>query len=452
MKINNNIYYETGNKKKYMIFTFGCQMNEHDTEVLSGLLEEMGYEHTNSIKESDIIIFNTCSVREHAENRVLGRISQLKPLKNIKPDLILGICGCMMQEKNMSEYVLEHFPYVDLIFGTHNIHELPVLIKKAMESNSVIYDVWENNQDIVENLPMTRKDKIKAYVNIMYGCNNFCTYCIVPYVRGRERSRKPEDIINEVKVLADEGYKEITLLGQNVNSYGRGLEKKIDFADLLYMINEMNGIERIRFTTSHPKDLSDKLIYAMRDCEKVCEHIHLPVQAGSDRILKLMNRHYTKESYLLLVDKLRQNIPDIAITTDIIVGFPSETDEDFIETLDLVKKAEFDLAYTFIYSKRTGTIAAQMDNQVQDEIKHKRLDELIKLQNSISLEKNSRLKDVVVEVLVEEVSKRDINKLSGRTRTNKLVHFPGDDSLIGCLANVKITEPRAYTLIGEILE
>ncbi len=449
-QINTDIYLKTGNKRKYIIYTFGCQMNEHDTEILSGLLEQMGYEHTDTADDGDIIIFNTCSVREHAENRVLGRIAQLKPLKTVRPGLILGICGCMMQEKNMQELVLKHYPYVDLIFGTHNIHKLPILVKQALESKSTIYEVTENDLEIIENLPMKRNDKIKAYLNIMYGCNNFCTYCIVPYVRGRERSRNPEDIVNEIKGLADKGYKEVTLLGQNVNSYGHGLNSKADFADLLYMINEIHGIERIRFTTSHPKDLSDKLIYAMRDCEKVCEHIHLPVQSGSTRILKLMNRNYTKESYLTLIDKLRDNIADIAITTDIIVGFPGETDEDFNETLDLVKKSDFDSAYTFIYSKRTGTKAALMENQVQDEIKHERLEKLIELQNEISLNKNISLEGSIVDVLVEEISKRDPNKLSGRTRTNKLVHFPGDSSLIGSTKKIKITEPKAYTLLGEL--
>jgi tRNA-N(6)-(isopentenyl)adenosine-37 thiotransferase enzyme MiaB len=356
----------------------------------------------------------------------------------------------MMQEENMKNYVLNHYPYIDLIFGTHNIHELPILINKVLQSNSAVCDVWEENNDIIENLPVIRKDKVKAYVNIMYGCNNFCSYCIVPYVRGRERSREPEDIIGEIKSLAEDGYKEVTLLGQNVNSYGHGLKTKIDFPDLLYMINEIDGIERIRFTTSHPKDLSDKLIYAMRDCQKVCEHIHLPVQSGSNQILRLMNRHYTKENYLELVDKLRSNIPGIAITTDIIVGFPGETDADFMETMDLVRKAEFDLAYTFIYSIRVGTKAAQMENQIPENIKHERLDKLIELQNSISYEKNSNLVNNIEPVLVEEISKKDPNKLSGRTRTNKLVHFEGDRSLIGNFVNVKITEARAYTLIGEI--
>ena len=449
-QLNTDIYFKTGNKKKYIIYTYGCQMNVHDTEVLSGLLGQMGYEPTKSAEDSDIIIFNTCSVREHAENRVLGRIAQLKPLREAKPDLILGICGCMMQEKSVQDYVLRYCPYVNLIFGTHNMHRLPVLIKKSIKNNSRIYDVTDEDSDIVENLPMKRDDDIKAFVNIMYGCNNFCSYCIVPYVRGREKSRKPEDIINEIKVLANDGYKEVTLLGQNVNSYGYGLENKIDFADLLYKVNEINGIERIRFTTSNPKDLSDKLIYALRDCDKVCEHIHLPVQSGSNHILKLMNRKYTKENYLSLIDKLRSNIPTISITTDIIVGFPNETDKDFYETLDLVKKCEYDSAYTFIYSKRKGTKAAVMKDQVPDKIKHKRLDELIELQNEISLSKNKFLKGSVLEVLVEGVSKRDTSRLSGRTRTNKLVHFPGDRSLIGTTVKVKITEPKAYTLLGEL--
>ncbi|SHF04301.1 tRNA-2-methylthio-N6-dimethylallyladenosine synthase [Caldanaerobius fijiensis DSM 17918] len=450
-KLNEEYYKKTGVRKKYLIFTFGCQMNQHDSEVLSGMLEDMGYEETKDINDADVILFNTCAVREHAEVRALSRISQLKELKREKPDVVIGMSGCVVQEKGAIETIMKKLPYIDLVFGTHNIHEFPKILQQAIQSSNTIIDVWEGNGQVVENLPIKRTDKVKAFVNVTYGCDNFCTYCIVPYVRGRERSRKPEDIINEVRELARQGFKEVNLLGQNVNSYGRGLEEKVTFADLLRMINEIEGIERIRFTTSHPKDLTDDLIYAMRDCEKVCEHLHLPFQAGSNRILKAMNRRYTKEKYLDLIYKLRENIPNIALSTDIIVGFPGETDEDFEDTLDLVRTVRFDSAFTFIYSKRTGTPAAEMPNQVPDAVKHERFNRLVELQNKITAEKNAELVGNVYDVLVEEVSKKDPNKMTGRTRTNKLVHFVGDESIIGRLVNVKITASRGFTLEGEII-
>ncbi|AAM24578.1 tRNA (N6-isopentenyl adenosine(37)-C2)-methylthiotransferase MiaB [Caldanaerobacter subterraneus] len=441
-----------GKEVYYHIETYGCQMNVHDSEKLAGMLEEMGYKYTEDLEKADVLLFNTCAVREHAEVRVLGRVSQIKELKNRNPNLIIGISGCMMQEKHIVEAIREKYPHVDIVFGTHNIYKFPELLWQALNSRVQVIDVIENTQNVIEGLPIRRDSNLKAWVNIIYGCNNFCTYCIVPYTRGREKSRRPEDIIAEVKELAEKGYKEITLLGQNVNSYGKDLGGDINFAKLLYMLNDIKGIERIRFMTSHPKDISDELIYAMRDLDKVCEHLHLPVQAGSNKILKRMNRRYTREHYLEIIDKVRANIPDIAITTDIIVGFPGETEEDFFQTLDLVERVRFDGAYTFMYSKRAGTPAASMPDQVDDEVKKDRLIRLIELQNKISLEKSAELKGKVVEVLIEGVSKRDPNKLTSRTRTNKVVHFIGDESLIGKLANVKITETKAWTMQGELVE
>ncbi|MDI6605152.1 MAG: tRNA (N6-isopentenyl adenosine(37)-C2)-methylthiotransferase MiaB [Thermoanaerobacteraceae bacterium] len=437
---------------KFHIQTYGCQMNVHDSEKLSGMLKEMGYINTKNIEEADIILFNTCCVREHVEIKILSRVSQIKELKSRKPDVIIGICGCMMQEKEIVDKIKNHYPYVDLVFGTHNLFKFPEILLKAIFSDSTVIDIWDDNPNIIENIPIKRADSIKAWIDINYGCNNFCTYCIVPYVRGREKSRRPENILNEIKSLANKGYKEITLLGQNVNSYGNDLHEGITFAKLLYMVNGINGIERIRFMTSHPKDLSDELIFAMRDLGKVCEHLHLPIQSGSNRILKKMNRKYTKESYLEIIDKLRVNIPDIAITTDIIVGFPGETEEDFKETLDLVKKVRYDAAYTFIYSKRSGTPAADMEEQVDKNIKHERLEKLIELQNKISIEKNAELNGKILEVLVEGISKRDKEKLTGRTRTNKIVHFLGKPDLIGNFVNLKIKKTKAWTMQGELIQ
>jgi len=451
-KIMNEIADLNKNKlPKYHIETYGCQMNVHDSEKLAGMLEKMGYTFTDNIADANIILFNTCAVREHAEIRVLGRVSQLKELKKQKPDTIIGISGCMMQQKEIVQKIKNKYPYVDIVFGTHNIYKLPELIYMSLKSKSTVFDIVDDTNNVVENLPVKRSDKLKAWVNIIYGCNNFCTYCIVPYVRGREKSRRPEDIITEIEKLADEGTKEITLLGQNVNSYGNDLKQDINFAKLLHMVNDINGIERIRFMTSNPKDISDELIYAMRDLDKVCEHLHLPIQSGSNKILDKMNRKYTKEKYLEIIEKLRRNIPDITITTDIIVGFPGETDIDFNETIDIVKKVRFDAAYTFIYSKRSGTIASKLPEQIDEETKHKRLEELIELQNKISIEENEKLKGKILEVLVEGISKRDKNKLTGRTRTNKIVHFDGSPDLIGSLLNVKIKQTKAWTMQGEII-
>ena len=437
--------------KKYTIVTYGCQMNEHDSEKISWILENMGYIWTDDKEDSDFIIYNTCLVRENAELKVYGQLGALKDLKRKNPDLILAVCGCMMQREEIRNIILRKYRHVDIIFGTGNIHKLPQLINRYHQSNETVVDVVEDNREIVENIDANRKYSFKAYVNVMYGCNNFCTYCIVPYTRGRARSREPENIIEEVRSLAERGYKEITLLGQNVNSYGKTLSYDYTFANLLEDINKIDGIKRIRFMTSHPKDLSDELIEAMASLDKVCEHLHLPIQSGSSRILKVMNRKYTKEDYLRLVEKIRNRIPDIALTTDIIVGFPGETEEDFNETLELVKKVEYDSAFTFLYSIREGTIAARMENQIPDDIKQERFQRLLDTLYPIFYKKNLKYQDKVVEVLVEEVSKNNEKVLTGRTRHGKLVHFEGDKKLIGQLVDVKIDNVKTFTLEGHII-
>ena len=434
--------------KKYTINTYGCQANEHDSEKISWILKNMGYEWTDDMEESDFIIYNTCLVRENAELRVYGQLGALKNLKRRKPDIIIAVCGCMMQREEVREVILTKYNHVDIIFGTKNIHKLPQLINRYMQTGKTVVDIVEDNREIIEDVGANRKYTFKAYVDIMYGCNNFCTYCIVPYTRGRESSRNPKNIIAEVEALAIKGFKEITLLGQNVNSYGNTLDYNYSFAKLLGEINKIDGIERIRFMTSHPKDLSDELIDAMASLDKVCEHFHLPVQSGSNRVLKAMNRKYTKEDYIDLVDKLEKAVPGIAITTDIIVGFPGETEEDFKETLDLVKRVRYDSAFTFLYSIREGTYAANMKNQIPDDIKHERFQRLLDTLYPIFYEKNIRYKDKIVDVLVEEVSKNDEDVLSGRTRSGKLVHFKGNKDLIGKIVDVKINEVKSFTLEG----
>ena len=437
------------NIKKFYIETWGCQMNEEDSEKLSGMLKLSGYERTDNKKNADLIIFNTCCVRENAEQKVFGNLGALKSVKEKNPNLIIGICGCMMQQEDMANTIIKKFPFVDIIFGTHNSHMLPEYLNRVKQEGKSIIEIWNKEKGIVEGLPVDRLSKIKAFVTIMYGCNNFCTYCIVPYVRGRERSRTPQDIENEIKELVKEGYKEITLLGQNVNSYGKELSPALDFADLLIRINKIEGLERIRFMTSHPKDLSFKVIEAVRDCEKVCEHIHLPVQSGSSRLLKKMNRHYDKEYYMNLIKNIKKEIPDIALSTDIIVGFPGETEEDFQDTLDLIRGVEYDSAFTFLYSPRKGTPAAEMDGMVSEEVKHERFNRLVNLVNEISAKKNREYNNKVVEILVEGTSKNDETKLMGRTRTGKLVNFEGSKDNIGKLINVKITKAQSFSLYGE---
>jgi tRNA-2-methylthio-N6-dimethylallyladenosine synthase len=438
--------------KSFHIQTFGCQMNEHDSETIAGMLEELGYKENKDKKQADVAIINTCSVRENADKRFFGTLGQLKKVKESRPDMVVAVCGCMMQQQHIIDTLKSKYPWVDLVFGTHNIHEFPRLLNNVLQEKDKIVSVWEDGGEIVEGLPAKRMYPFKAYVNIMYGCNNFCTYCIVPYTRGRERSREPEEILKEVRELVSTGVKEITLLGQNVNSYGNDSHFDMDFADLIYKLNEIQGLHRIRFMTSHPKDLSDKLIKAFVECDKLCNSIHLPVQSGSSNVLKRMNRRYTKEDYLLLTQKLKKAVPEIAITTDIIVGFPGETDEDFEETLDLVSKVEYDSAFTFLYSIRKGTTAEKYSDQVPESVKHERFNKLVDLLNSISLEKNKALEGTIQGVLVEGPSKTNPDLLSGRTESGKIVHFSGPANIIGEIVTVKILEGKNFSLSGVLVE
>lgn len=449
--INEQYFIMNGRRKTFHILTYGCQMNEHDSEKIGGMLSSIGYEETGDEKNADLIIFNTCLVRENAELKVFGKIGEVKGLKRTRPDLLVAVCGCMMQRDDIRKKLLKQHPFIDIIFGTNTIQELPVLIYDAEVNKKKSVDIVENTDMIYENMPKSRKFKYKALVNITYGCNNFCTYCIVPYVRGREKSRLPEEIISEIKTLAEEGCKEVTLLGQNVNSYGNTLDEKFTFADLLYKVNKIDGIERIRFMTSHPKDLTDDLIKAIKECDKVCHHVHLPIQAGSNDVLKRMNRKYTKEHYLGLVEKLKKEVPDIAITTDIIVGFPGETEEDFLETVDVVKKVQYDSAFTFLYSVREGTKAAEMEDQIPDEIKHDRFNRLLDVLYPIVLERNTQCIGKIYPVLVESVSKSSENNLTGRSEHFRLVHFKGSEDLIGQIVNVKITNVKTFHMEGEII-
>ena len=435
----------------YSISTFGCQMNENDSEKLAGMLLEMGYLEAVKTEDSDLIIYNTCCVRENAELKVYGHLGALKKLKEQKPGMIIAVCGCMMQQKEVVEHIKKKYRHVDLIFGTHNLYKFPELLMNALNSHKIIVDIQDTAGSIAEGMPIARKDGIKAWVTVMYGCNNFCSYCIVPYVRGRERSRNPAEIIEETRQLVRQGFKEITLLGQNVNSYGLEIPESQGFAGLLRELNDVEGIERIRFMTSHPKDLSLDLIEAMRDCDKVCEHLHLPVQAGSSRILEMMNRKYSKGEYLMLADAIRAQIPDISLTTDIIVGFPGETEDDFDETLDLLEKARFDFAYTFLYSRRTGTPAANSTEQISEDVKKQRFERLVKVQNRIGKEINEKLQDTEAEVLVEGLSRNSISTLTGRTRANKIVNFKGTKELIGKLVKVRIKKIQTWSLEGELV-
>ncbi len=432
----------------YHIMTFGCQMNERDSETIAGMLENIGYSEAEQLETADIIILNTCSVRETAENKVWGRIGELKALKSKNPNLILGICGCMAQRKDVAQKIRQRAPHMELIFGTHNIHELPEMIERVKSEHKPYLNIWEAEGGIVENLPARRRLGVKGFVTIMYGCNNFCTYCIVPYVRGRERSRQVKDIVAEIEGLAASGYKEVTLLGQNVNSYGKDLADKKDFADLLMELDRIEGIDRIRYMTSHPRDFSTKLINVIAQSKRVCEHIHLPVQSGSNEILKRMNRGYTRERYLALVEEIRDKIPGVSITTDLIIGFPGETDEQFAETMDLLDKVQFDAAFTFVYNKRSGTPAAEMQDQVPDVVKKERIVKLIDFQNKISTEKNMLELGKQHEILIDGVNKNDPAKVEGRTRTHKLVLLPGETADIGKIVPVKITEAGPWHLDG----
>ena len=440
----------TGKKRKLYSLAMGCQMNGHDSEKLEGMLTEMGYEQTQTETEADFIIYNTCCIRENAELKVYGKLGALKHYKETQnPNAVIALCGCMTQQPTVLETLRKKYPHVDIVFGTFNLYKLPELTLTRMESGETVYDIWQEQKEIVEDVPSLRGHAYKASVNIMYGCDNFCSYCIVPYVRGRERSRTPEDILAEVRKLAADGVKEIMLLGQNVNSYGKKLERPVTFAGLLRQINEVEGIERIRFMTSHPKDLSDELIQAMAECDKVCKYLHLPVQSGSSEILRRMNRRYTKDSYLELVRKVREAMPDITLSTDIIVGFPGETEEDFQETLDVIRQARYSTAFTFLYSPRTGTPAATMENQIPENIAKKRFNRMLDVLNPIVHEVHEEQIGKVLEVFAEKISRQDSSIVSGRADNNMLVHFPSAPDCIGQTIPVRIVENKTFYLIGE---
>ena len=434
----------------YVITTHGCQMNEHDSEKIKTLLNTMGFKEIDREEDADLAIINTCSVRHSAEDKVIGHIGRLKHIKKKNKDLKVAVCGCMMQRKESRDDLLNTFNHVDIVFGTNNIYRLPQLILESDDKKNAVVDIDESYTNF-DNQIYSRTTGNSAYVNIVYGCNNFCTYCIVPYTRGREVSRSPEDILDEIKNLVADGVNEVTLLGQNVNSYGKNLEEKITFADLLRMVHEVEGIERIHFTTSHPKDMSDDLIACFRDLPKLANYLHLPVQSGSNRVLKLMNRHYTREDYFTLIDKVRAVRPDISLSTDIMVGFPGETEEDFEDTLDLVKRVKYDNAFTFIYSRREGTRADKMEDQVPKDVKDARFQRLLDAVYAIQREKYEALHGTVQEVLFESVSKNDPTKMSGRTAGFKLVHAPYDADSIGKMVPVKITGGNTFSLEGEIV-
>lgn len=440
-----------GVNKKYYVKTYGCQMNERDSETISAMLEEMGFTKSDDYINSDLIILNTCAIRENAHNKVFGMLGRMKHLKSIKPDIIVGLCGCMAQEEVVVDSIMKKYKWLNFVFGTHNIHNLPSVLKKSIDKNKQEIEVWSKEGDIVEGLPIKRESNYKAWVNIMYGCDKFCTYCIVPFTRGKQRSRLGIDIINEVEELVKNGYKEVTLLGQNVNAYGK------DFKDIKYgmedLLNDISktGIKRIKFVTSHPWDFTDGMIETIKNNRNINPYIHLPIQSGSNRILKLMGRKYTKESYVELFDKIKKSIPNCAISTDIIVGFPNETDEDFNETLDVVNRCGFGSAFTFIYSPRVGTPAAKMEDNISREVKEKRLETLNELINKYSLESNKKLLDKIVSVLIEGKSEKD-GMLMGYTDTNKLVNVKAEDDYIGKIVNVKITNAKTWSLDGELYE
>lgn len=432
------------------VTTFGCQMNARDSEKLLGILLSAGFIETDS-DDADFVIYNTCTVRDNANQRVYGRLGALKSHKSKNKDMKIALCGCMTQEEVVIEKLKKSYPFVDLVFGTHNIFCFPELMVKMYESDERIIEVWNSTDKIVEALPVERKYKFKSGINIMFGCNNFCTYCIVPYVRGRERSRKPDEIVAEIKSLVSDGVKEIMLLGQNVNSYGKNLDPKISFPELLKMIEAIDGLERIRFMTSHPKDLSEELIEVCANSTKICKHIHLPLQSGSSAILKKMNRVYNKEQYLDLVNRIRNKIPDISITTDIIVGFPGETYDDVLETIDVINKAQFDNAFTFIYSKRTGTPAASMPDQVDEDTVKKHFDMVLSAVQDMARERTKRFEGMIVPVLCEEINEQDSAYLDGRMSQNTVVHLKGSKDLIGTIVNVRLTDFHGFYYDGEIV-
>ena len=445
--------FERKNGRRPFAFTqtFGCQMNARDSEKLIAVLLAIGFKETDT-EDADLVLYNTCTVRENANLRVYGRLGQLGVKKKKNPDMLIVLCGCMMQEKEVVDKLKKSYRFVDLIFGTHNIFQLAELLYRRLEERKPVVEIWEGTEKIVENLPSERKYPFKSGVNIMFGCNNFCSYCIVPYVRGRERSRRPEEIIQEVERLAADGVVEIMLLGQNVNSYGKTLEQPVSFAELLRQVEKVEGIRRIRFMTSHPKDLSDELIAVMRDSKKICPHLHLPLQSGSSRILAQMNRRYTKEQYLNLARKLKTEIPQISLTTDIIVGFPGETEEDFQETMDVVGLVGFDTAFTFIYSKRTGTPAAAMQNQVPEEVVRQGFDKLLKAVQDTAKERAALLQGKVLEALVEEVNEQDGTLMTGRLSNNILVHFPASQNRIGQLVKVSLDTCHGFYYTGHVVD
>lgn len=449
-----------GRNLSFHVTTFGCQMNARDSEKLCGILEEIGYINEEDEEKADLILFNTCTVRDNANQRVYGHLGVLKKYKKENPELMIGLCGCMMQEESAVAKIRKSYPYVDLIFGTHNVFKLAEILYNALTSGSMIVDLWDSTDQIVEDLPVDRKFRFKSGVNIMYGCNNFCSYCIVPYVRGRERSRRPSEIIDEIKMLVADGVVEVMLLGQNVNSYGLDFLKKKDvipaediitFPQLLRMVEQIDGLKRIRFMTSHPKDLSDELIKVIRDSKKICHHIHLPLQSGSSRLLKDMNRHYDKEKYLDIVRKLKKEIPDIAITTDIIIGYPGETSADVDETMDVIRQAEYDNAFTFQYSKRTGTPAAAREDQVSADQVKQQFDRVLKLVQETSRKRTALLEGKILTVLVEDKDTQQEGYMTGRLENNNCVHFKGDESLIGSLVDVKLTKCMGFYYIGEMV-
>ncbi len=448
IKQNNDAFADAKYRRRACVVTFGCQQNEADSEKLRGMAQAMGYDVVDDVKNADLIVVNTCAVREHAEQKALSIIGQYKHLKNAKSDLLIGVCGCMVAQKHRVDQLKNSYPYVDFSFEPSSLDRFPEILFNVLGKKGRLFSIGENAREIGEGIPVLRESKTKAWVSIMYGCNNFCSYCIVPYVRDRERSREFVHVVNEVEELVKSGAKEITLLGQNVNSYKGGCT----FAELIEKLSSIDGDFLIRFMTSHPKDVSDELISAMAKSERVAKHFHLPLQSGSDRILKIMNRHYDREHYLKNVEKMRAAMPDISLTTDIIVGFPGESDEDFEATLDILRKVRYDMIYSFIYSPRKGTPAAEMDNQVPPEVKSERMQKLLDLQNQISLEKNQELVSKTVRVLVEGRSKNDETTFTGRTEGNKLVHFEASDSLIGSFVNVKIIRAEPFNLRGEIVK